>query len=508
MFLRSTCRKLVFSSSSTRGGGMISRTRTLRSTQPPQPPTATNTSTPTSSAPESEVRTSFHDSSKPSVYNVGAESSVFQKIDEVTSAAKQENMDNALIDLDEETTWKNKMMFKYEFKRAPKHLTWAQLGKEVECLDCVIDLDSHRPEELYTISFFYRHSQSRKRELVFKATNDVSYSEGLTDLLAAMGSCLSRSDVHRTIRFDDGRGEYREVNIRKNAKFTSDVMIAFRPAVKYNMFERLEEGKAAEAAGEAHWGFHPKLMDPEYRDLEDPEGTYHIQLSAHALSCVVNRALERLLVRPLKDFYRPSQVASSTTVKDEEEVGLVHAVKGWLGCEERKYPHYTPLEAMQANWLGDEAPFHLTAIIVRLRELTNLKKKNPETISWLSVRMRDTSIAMRNTRAKMLGAGPSPLFLPNSFNPTVNQLLPKDQRRRLKSTVSIAGALGYNDQTKNLGMASKLDDPLAKLEPGDFKNVSQLPPDLRGAPVIENNDKDDQQKQQLESGQKKVTNNT
>lgn len=416
------------------------------------------------------------------VYSLGASSSEFSKLDDITTAEKEDPSLNALVDVEDEVTWKNKCMFKFEFRRTPKHLTWAQLGREVDCLDCSIEPDPHRPEEIFAISFYYRNLEKRTRTQIFHAVNDVSHAEGLTDLLAAIGTCLSRGDVHRTIRFDDGKGCYREINLRKTAKFTSDIILAFRPAVKYDQYKQVEEGAKREkiengkdggdttprsvaegVSPEESWGFHPTLMDPEYRDLEDPKGTYHLTMSAHAFSNVVNRALERLIVRPLKDFYRPSQVSAAATVGEGEEVGLSHAIRGWLGMEVRKYPQYTPLEALQANWLGDEAPFHMTAIICRLRELSNMTKKNPETVSWLSVRMRDTSVALRNVRAKRLGAGPSSLFLPHSFNPSVNQLLPKHQRRRLKSHVSVAGMLGYSDQTKNIGMGSVLDEPLSKL---------------------------------------------
>ena len=478
------------------------------------------------------------------IYTTGTTNASFAKLDDITSIEKMNTDQDALLDVEDEESWRNKLMFKYEFTKTPRHLTWAQLGHEVECLEMKIDLDKHRPEEIYRVSFWYLNRRQRTRTLIFHADNDASESEGLTDLLAAIGTCLSRPEVHRTIRFDNGKGEYRELNLRKTSRYTSDVTLAFRPEVRYNMYERAQRALEAQVIaqqitasrrepwsgasqqpplpntppalsppatpsstplrdsssspsppsppsptpthhrhdpcgtteppvpparppgvfGDAMvWGFHPALMDPEYRDPPDPPGTYHLTLSSHALCCVVNRALERLLVRPLGEFYRPSRVTANAVVSEGEDVGLSHAVRGWLGAEGRRFPHYTPLEAVQSHWLGPEAPFHLTAIICRLRSLGNLTRKNPELLSWWSVRMRDSAMALRNLRAKMLGAGPSTLFLPASFYPTINQMLPREQRKRFKTHVSLAGLLGYNDETKNLSLGSKLDCPTALL---------------------------------------------
>ena len=500
-----------------------------------------------------QITSALPQSSK--IFKLGTRSSKFTLLDEITSEEKLDQEDRSLLDVKDEQSWRYKLMFKYEFMKPPLHLSWMQLGREVECLECIIEPDNARPEEIYRLSFWYKNYETRTRSCIFTIENDVSQSEGFTDLLGAVGSCLSRAEVHRTLRFDNGKGEYREINLRKSSKYTSEILLAFRPSVQYDMYHRAEQRLALEQKKEKYfstlnapwlrscesteapmqlkiestrsnipipppevrpsdldagdvdtvtllrknvsprayrprqkrgqgavkpenswffksemkisvpdldstarnpesagffWGFHPSLMDPEYRDNEDPPGTYHMVLSAHALSSVLNRALERLVVRPLKDFYRPSQIASVATVGVDEDVGVLQAVRGWLGVESRRYPHYTPLEAIQANWLGDEAPFQLVAIVNRLRELTYLTRKNLESLSWWSVRMLDTSVAMRNLYAKSLGAGPSPLFLPSSFSPTINQMLPKTERRRILTNFSLAGVLGYRDETKYL----------------------------------------------------------
>lgn len=393
----------------------------------------------------------------------------FGMIDELDAAAASviADVDKAIVSVEEENRFKNKLMFHAKFKKTPKHLTWKELAQEIETLDCELDLDPNRPEEVYRMSFFFVHKRSGRRQLVWSASNDVSYSEGLTDLLAAVGSCLGRADVHRTIRFDSGKGEMRDLNIRKNSRYTSEVMLAFRPPTRYDMYERAEATNAWEKDMEekqlSTWaGFHPSLMDPEYRDTDDPLGSYHMCLSAHAFSFVILRAIDRLLARPLKDFYRPSQVARTQPVSSSEDLGIVHAVLGWLGVEERVYPHYAPMEAVQDNWFGADAPFTLVAIVNKLREMTYLKRQNPEFQSWLATRRRDTAVAVRGIRAKLLGVGSSRLFMPTSYDPTVNRLLPKSQQRTIKAKVSIAAALGMPDQTKHIG-------ELQKIARGDYK---------------------------------------
>merc|ERR1712000_24451 len=163
------------------------------------------------------------------------------------------------------------------------------------------------------------------------------------------------------------------------------------PPTEYHLYDREESRNTweeeVEAQGMPTWGFHPKMMDPEYRDTDDPAGTYHMTLSAHALTFVILRAVERLICRPIKDFYRPSQIARTQTISNSEDVGVTRAVMGWVGFDERtRYPHFTPLDAIQEHWFGADAPFSLQAIIIKLRELTYLKPQNPEFLSWLSVR--------------------------------------------------------------------------------------------------------------------------
>jgi hypothetical protein len=380
----------------------------------------------------------------------------FRHIDDVESAIAEDaaGRDTALVVLQDEQKWRERMMFVYKFEKTPKHLTWKEFGQEVECLECVIDLDDHRPEELYSMSFFFKDKKTGGRDCVWKAKCDVSYSEALTDLLAAIGSCLGRADVHRTIRFDDGSGVTREINLRKNSRYTSEVVLAFRTKDKYDLLKREGEKNAWEVAQEDAglntWGFHPTLMDPEYRDVDDDPTTYHMTISAHAFSCIVLKAIDRLIKRPLKDFYRPSQIANVVRVKKTEDLGMSQAMKGWLGVDDKIYPHYTPMEAIQDHWLGADAPFTVTAVVNKLREMTYLKKENPELQSWLGVRRLDTTKAVRNMRVKMLGAGASPLFAPMSHNATVNQLLPKDQRRKITASVSLAGAIGMPDETRRI----------------------------------------------------------
>nr|CCC95982.1 unnamed protein product [Trypanosoma congolense IL3000] len=388
----------------------------------------------------------------------------FRRIDEMETDVMESlsQPEDALVHYDEEERWKHKLMFVCKFKKSPKHLTWTQLGEEIECMDCVIDVDKHRPEEIFTISFYFTDKKSRTRDILWSARNDVSSSEGLTDLLAAVGACLGRSDVHRTIRFDDGVGVTRDISIRKASRYTSDITIAFRPAELYNKYERKsqmdEYEKCAAAEEMSVWGFHPALMDRDYNtlDFEDPPGTYTIALSAHAFSFIVLRCIKRLLSRPMKDFYRPSQLMRTAKVRTHETIGLGNAMKGWMGVEELVYPHYTPVEAIQEHWLGKDAPFSLVAIINKLREMTYLKAENPEFQSWLSVRHHDTHTAIRNLKIKMLGVGASSLFLPASHNPTVNRLLPKSQQRRLESSFSLNALLGMPDETRKIDEFKKL----------------------------------------------------
>lgn len=382
----------------------------------------------------------------------------FRRIDDVESEIMEDlkNVEEALVPYAEEEAWKHKLMFECKFTKTPKHLTWKEMGEEIECMDCVIELDEHRPEELFTILFYFTDKKTSTRDLVWSARNDVSYSEGFTDLLAAVGACLGRSDVHRTIRFDDGVGCTRDLTFRKRSRYTSDVYVAFRPPEKYDKFQRKEEKDEYEASmekeGMSTWGYHPFLMDPEFSELDfkDPEGTYEVAISAHGFSFVVLRAIRRLLARPMRDFYRPSQLMRTAKVKTEDEIGFMHALKGWLGVDEQLYPHYTPIEALQDHWLGKDAPFSVCAIVNKLREMNYLKKENPEFQSWLSVRNHDTHLAIRNMGVKLLGVGASTLFVPVSHNATVNRLLPKPQQRRLKSRFSLNAVLGLPDETRRL----------------------------------------------------------
>ena len=386
----------------------------------------------------------------------------FRAIDDIETDLMEtaEGRANALVPVTDEEQWKNKLMFVYKFSKTPKHLTWKELGQEIECLDCVIDLDDHRPEEVFTMRFFFINRSTGYRDEIWRATNDVSNSEAFTDLLAAVGSCLGRADVHRTIRFDDGLGTTRDINFRKKSRYTSEIQVAFRPAVKGNLYEQIEANneweREMQEQGLSTWGYHPTLMDPEYRDTDDPEGTYHLSLSAHALSFVVNRAIHRLVTKPMKEFYRPSQVQRTMRTKTKEDLGVVQAIKGWVGIDPQIFPHYTPLEAIQENWLGADAPFTLIAITNKLREMTYLKPQNAEFQSWLSVRERESAVAMRNVKAKLLGAGASPLFAPLSHNATVNQLLPKPQRRNVKTQVSLGGMIGMPDETRKLDELRKI----------------------------------------------------
>ncbi|KEG15374.1 hypothetical protein DQ04_00091080 [Trypanosoma grayi] len=388
----------------------------------------------------------------------------FRRIDDVESEVIEalSQPDDAVVPYEEEEAWKHKLMFVHKFKKTPKHLAWRELGQEIECLDCIIDLDEHRPEEIFTISFFFTDKKSGLRDLVWSARNDVSCSEGLTDLLAAVGACLGRANVHRTIRFDDAMGTTRDISIRKVSRYTSDVTLAFRPAERYNKYERKSEKDEYEQSmaeeGMSTWGFHPALMDSEYNtlDYQDPPGTYTAVFSAHAFSFICLRAINRLLARPMKDFYRPSQLMRTAKVRKEDDVGIVHAMKGWMGIEERVYPHYTPIEAIQEHWLGKDAPFSMVAIVNKLREMTYLKRQNPEFQSWLSIRHHDTHIALRNIGLKMVGVGASTLFVPVTHNATVNRLLPKSQQRRLESRFSLNALLDMPDETRRLNEFKKL----------------------------------------------------
>lgn len=388
----------------------------------------------------------------------------FRRIDDVESEMVEDlkRPEEALVPFEEEERWKHKLMFLHKFKKTPKHLTWKELGEEIECVDCAIELDEHRPEELFTITFYFTDKTTGVRDVVWSARNDVSYSEGFTDLLAAIGACLGRSDVHRTIRFDDGVGSTRDIAFRKRSRYTSDMYVAFRPPERYQKFQRKEEQDeyetAMESEGMSTWGYHPSLMDAEFSELDfkDPEGTYEVAISAHGFSFVVLRAIHRLLSRPMKEFYRPSQLMRTAKVRTEDEVGFAHAMKGWLGIDEQIFPHYTPIEALQDHWLGKDAPFSLCAIVNKLRELNYLKKENPEYQSWLSVRHRDTHLAIRNMGVKMLGVGASTLFVPVSHNATVNRLLPKPQQRRLESRFSLNALMGLPDETRKIGEFKKI----------------------------------------------------
>lgn len=398
------------------------------------------------------------------VEDVDLSTVAFRKIDDIESDILEDlaGRGDALVPFADEESWKHKLMFQYRFSKTPKHLSWKELGQEVECMDCTIDPDPHRPEELFTVNIFFVDRQRGTRDLVWTARNDVGICEGLTDLMAAVGSCLGRADVFRTIRFDDGNGTTREVCFRKKSRYTSDIQLSFRPPETYNLYERKAQNDAWEAEmaseGMSTWGFHPQLMDPEYvaNEGKDPEGTYTISLSTHAFAFVFLRSIERLLARPMKDFYRASQLQRTVKVAKEDDIGISHALKGWLGIDERIYPHYTPLEAVQDHWLGKDAPFTMVSMVNKLREMAYLKRRNPEFQSWLSVRRRDTSIAIRNTTLKLLGTGASTLFVPVGHNATVNRLLPKHQQRRLESRVSINAMLGMPDETRRLGEFKKI----------------------------------------------------
>lgn len=388
----------------------------------------------------------------------------FRRIDDVESEVREaiSQSHDAVVLYKEEEAWKHKLMFVHKFKKTPKHLTWRELGEEIECLDCVIEVDEHRPEEIFTILFYFTDKKTGTRDVLWRARNDVSYSEGFTDLLAAIGASLGRSSLHRTIRFDDGMGTTRDISIRKVSRYTSDITLAFRPAVSYNKYERKSEQDEYEQSmaeqGMSTWGFHPNLMDPEYNtlDFQDPPGTYTTVISAHAFSFIYLRAINRLLARPLREFYRPSQVMRTAKVRTEDDLGLVHAMKGWMGIEEQIYPHYTTIEAIQEHWLGKDAPFSLVAIVNKVREMTYLKRQNPEFQSWLSIRHHDTHLAVRNIGLKMLGVGASTLFVPAAHNETVNRLLPKHQQRRLESRFSLNSLLGVPDETRHIGEFKKL----------------------------------------------------
>jgi hypothetical protein len=399
----------------------------------------------------------------------------FSRLDDVESDIfeAQKNTgtsSNALLAVSDEEAWQAKLMFEHKVVKTPKHLTWAELGREVECLDCVIDLDDHRPEEVFGLSFAFKDRRTGTRDIVWQARHDVSSSAALGDLLAAVGSCLGRADVFRTIQFDDGAGTTRELTIQKNSKYTSEVRLSFRPQTQYDAYKVADDAKTFEETlaeeGVGGWGFHPTLTDPEYRDLDDPVGTYQLTISAHAFSIVMLKAIDRLVQRPLRDFYRPSQIAKVIRTSEKEDVGVAHAVAGWLGTEQRRYLHYTPMEAIEDHWFGIDSPFTLTAIVNKLREMTYLKKENPEFKSWLAVRRRDSAIAARNVRAKLLGAGASPLFAPLSHNATVSQMLPKEQRRIVRATVSVAGMVGMPDETRRLAELKQIAETGKMLDDG------------------------------------------
>jgi hypothetical protein len=398
------------------------------------------------------------------LHNQSTNTVEFRRIDDIESDIVEDlaGRGDAVIPYADEETWKHKLMFQYKFSKTPKHLSWKELGQEVECMDCTIEPDPHRPEEIFTISFFFVDRQRGTRDVVWSARNDVATSEGLTDLMAAIGSCLGRSDVFRTIRFDDAQGTTRDVCFRKKSRYTSDIQLSFRPAVKYNLYERKEQNDAWETQmtteGMSTWGFHPTLMDPEFvaDEGKDPEGTYTVSLSTHAFAFVLLRSMERLLARPMKDFYRSSQLQRTVKVAKEDDIGLSHALKGWMGIDERVYPHFTPIDAIQEHWLGKDAPFTMVSMVNKLREMAYLKRRNPEFQSWLSVRKRDTSLAIRNTTLKLMGTGASTLFVPVGHSATVNRLLPKHQQRRIESKVSINAVLGMPDETRRLGEFKKI----------------------------------------------------
>jgi hypothetical protein len=420
----------------------------------------------------------------------------FSRIDDLESAhtemvRQQGSESNALLAVTDEERWRHKLMFNHKVIKTPKHLTWAEFGKEVECLDCVIEMDDHRPEEIFSLAFQFRDRRQGSRDSLWVARNDVAKSSALPDLLAAIGSCLGRADVHRTIRFDDGLGAHRELTIKKNSRYTSEIQLAFRPPVEYDLYATVDENAKWEtelAEGNvAGWGFHPGLADPEYRDLDDPVGTYHLTMSAHAFSIIILKAIDRLIQRPMTDFYRPSNIAKVVRARTNEEIGVSHAIAGWLGTDEKRFLHYTPMEAIEDHWFGADQPFTLTAIVNKIREMTYLKPENPEFRSWLAVRRHDSATAARNVRAKLLGAGASPLFAPLSHNATVSQLLPKQQRRNLQTTVSIAGMVGMPDETRRLAELKHI------AETGKMLGASSIPQQndsSSSTPLVGNTSKD------------------
>jgi hypothetical protein len=52
--------------------------------------------------------------------------------------------------------------------------------------------------------------------------------------------------------------------------------------------------------------------------------------------------------------------------------------------------------------------------------------------------------------------GSSRLFMPMSYDSTVNRLLPKAQQRTIKAQVSLGAMLGMPDQTKHIGEVQKI----------------------------------------------------
>jgi len=383
----------------------------------------------------------------------------FRRIDDVETDIAEDltNRSTALVEVADEDAWRSKLMFVHKFKKTPKHLTWKELGQEITCTDCIIDPDPHRPEEVFTIKFFFVDRSKGTRDLIWEARNDINESQGFTDLAAAIGSCLGRADVFRTIRFDDALGTIREMTIKKRAKFTSDITLSFRPPVNYNVYDRKQDTdeweKAMDEQEMSSWGFHPGLMEPEHvaEASKDPPGTYTLAMSAHGFSFVFLRAIERLLDRPMEDFYRASQLAKSVRRTGNEHMGLSHAMRGWMGMDERVFPHYTTIEAIQDHWVGNDVPFNIIMIVNKLREMTYLKRRNPEFHSWLTCRKRDTAIAFRNSSVKLLGAGASTLFVPKGHHSSINRLLPKSQQRRLHSSISVNALLGMPDETRKLG---------------------------------------------------------
>lgn len=374
----------------------------------------------------------------------GASAASFRSLDlllerEVASLSfPSSESSHPILDLKEEARWKRRLNRSFGVVRTPKHLTWKELGQELDCLRCDILPDPHRPEEVYSMSFHFSHpttteggnggatTSTSSTEVIWEASGDVSFCEGLTDLLAAIGCCLGRAEVRRVIRFDDGAGTRRDIEVAKLGPSTSDILITFHEPVPYDLYEAGGAGGQAGECSGGGWGYHPSLVESRLSEgREAGGGGYQLSLSAHALSTVVLQAIDRLLDRPLQDFYRASEVSRTRSGAAFWNVGLSQALLGWLGLEERVFPHFTTLEAVQDHWLGADVPHSLTSIINRLREMTYLSRRNPEFHAWLARRRQDSAAALR----KLLGRPVKQAVLPGPPSATatahIRKLLPR-----------------------------------------------------------------------------------